>query len=100
MARPLQPRTCRCDPKARYFKPRGVPLSQLEEESLALDEMEALRLADLEGLYHETAATRMKVSRATFGRILENARRKVARALLEGKALRIEEKPGPEAYLP
>ena len=55
-----------------------------------MDEVEALRLADYEGLYHENAAQRMKISRATFGRILGQARHKVAEALLKGKALRIE----------
>lgn len=63
---------------------------KLEEVSLHMDEVEALRLADYEGLYHEDAAQRMKISRATFGRILDQARRKVAEALLKGKALRIE----------
>jgi len=65
-------------------------LFKLEEVSLHMDEVEALRLADYEGLYHEDAAQRMKISRATFGRILDQARRKVAEALLKGKALRIE----------
>lgn len=55
-----------------------------------MDEVEALRLADYEGLYHEDAAQRMKISRATFGRIIDQARHKVAEALLKGKALRIE----------
>jgi predicted DNA-binding protein (UPF0251 family)/predicted Fe-Mo cluster-binding NifX family protein len=62
----------------------------LEEVSLALDELEALRLADLTALHHEPAAEQMGVSRATFGRILERARRKVADALINGKALRME----------
>lgn len=57
---------------------------------LAVDEFEALRLADLEGLYHAQAAERMGVSRRTFGRIIESARRKVARTLADGLALRIE----------
>jgi predicted DNA-binding protein (UPF0251 family) len=65
-------------------------LRELEEVVLALDELEALRLADREGQYHQAAARRMKVSRATFGRILETARHKVADALLRGKALRID----------
>lgn len=73
-----------------YFKPRGIPLFQLEEISLSLDELEAIRLADDEGRYHEDAATAMKVSRATFGRILNKARSKVAEAIVHGKALRIE----------
>lgn len=57
---------------------------------LGLDELEAVRLADLEGLYHEEAGKQMGVSRATFGRIVQNARKKIALALVEGKALHIE----------
>ena len=72
-----------------YFKPRGVPMTALEEVALSVDELEALRLADLQGLYHDGAAARMGVSRATFGRIVETARRKVAEALVLGKALKI-----------
>jgi uncharacterized protein len=77
-------------PKVTYFKPRGIPLIHLEESSLEMDELEAIRLADYEGLYHTEAAERMGISRATFGRIIESAHRKVAIALIEGKALRIE----------
>lgn len=73
-----------------YFKPRGIPLVELEEVSVRLDELEAIRLADYEGLYHEDAAQKMKISRATFGRILDEARHKVAEAILKGKALKIE----------
>jgi len=100
MARPVSPRHVCCDPKARYFKPRGIPLSELAEETLGVDELEAVRLADLEGFYHEKAAKRMRVSRATFGRILENARKKIARVLVEGKALRIEESSKSSGYIP
>ena len=80
-------------PAARYFKPQGIPLCALEELALEPDELEALRLADFQGLYHEGAAEHMRISRATFGRILENARRKVADALLHGKALRLVQPP-------
>lgn len=73
-----------------YFKPRGVPMSQLEEVVLSVEELEALRLAHLEGLYQQEAAARMQVSRATFGRILDAAHKKVTRALVQGSALRIE----------
>ncbi len=90
MARPVRPRCIGCRPGALYFKPRGIPLVDLDEVRLALDEMESIRLADLEGLYHEDAAREMGVSRATFGRILQGARRKVAEAIVGGKALRIE----------
>lgn len=64
-------------------------MAELEAVALSVDELEALRLADLEGLYHDGAARRMGVSRATFGRIVETARRKVAEALVGGKALKI-----------
>lgn len=72
------------------FKPAGVPVRELEEVSLALDELEAVRLADLEGLYQEEAAARMNVSRQTFANILASGRRKIAEAIVAGKALRIE----------
>lgn len=92
MSRPKKERCIRCQPNALYFKPRGIPLIHLEEIDLSLDELEAIRLADYEGLYHEQAAERMNISRPTFGRILGEARRKIAEALVEGKALRIEGK--------
>ncbi len=77
-------------PESNYFKPRGIPLSMLEEVNLTVDELEAMRLADLDGLYQEQAAEKMKVSRQTFGRIIESAHKKVAEALVKGKALKIE----------
>lgn len=90
MPRPCKFRNISHCPEAAYFKPRAIPLSQLEEVVLAFDELESLRLADLEGKYHEAGAVRMGVSRQTFGNILESARRKVADALVNSKALRIE----------
>ena len=77
-------------PGVDYFKPRAVPLATVEEVRLPVEELEALRLAHLEGLYQQEAAERMGISRATFGRLLEAAHRKVTRALVEGCALRIE----------
>jgi len=77
-------------PGVTYFKPAGIPLRNLEEVVVTLDELEALRLADLEGLYQEQAAEQMKISRPTFSRVAEAARRKVADALINGKALRLE----------
>jgi predicted DNA-binding protein (UPF0251 family) len=65
-------------------------VDRLEQVVMTLDEFEAIRLADLEGLYHETAAETMRVSRPTFGRIVEAAHRKIADALVHGKALRME----------
>ncbi len=72
------------------MKPEGVSPRDLEQIVMGFDEAEALRLADFEGLYQEAAARSMGVSRQTFGRIIEAARHKVANALLNGKALRIE----------
>jgi len=90
MPRPKKYRCIRCKPDATYFKPRGIPLLQLEEISLTADELEAIRLADYKGLYHEEAAPKMKISRQTFGRILHGARKKVSECLIKGKALKIE----------
>src|SRR5512136_587500 len=90
MARPRNCRHIGSMPQTVYFKPRGIPLSSLEEVHLTIDEFEAIRLADLESLYQEQAAEKMKVSRPTFGRIIESAHKKVAEALVQGKALKIE----------
>lgn len=90
MPRPQHCRRVAGLPPCRRFKPAGVPGRTLPESVLTLDEYEAFRLADGEGLYHEQAAKRMGVSRPTFGRVLESARKKVAQALAEGWAIRIE----------
>lgn len=90
MSRPRKFRCTECEPNSCYFKPKGIPLRYLEEVFIGLDELEALRLADLEGLYHQDAAEKMKISRATFGRILEGARHKIAEAIIKGKALKLE----------
>ncbi|MDY7018269.1 MAG: DUF134 domain-containing protein [Nitrospirota bacterium] len=90
MPRPKISRFIRTIPAITYFKPRGVPMSRLEEVRLGVDELEALRLCDMEGLYHDKAADLIGVSRQTLGRILEQARKKVIEALVHGKALRIE----------
>lgn len=92
MARPKKCRCVNASPHAVYFKPRGIPLMELDEVTIDLDEFEAIRLADFEGLYHEDAAGKMKISRPTFGRILSAARRKIAEGLIQGKALKIEVK--------
>ena len=90
MARPAKPRFVTGEPCVDFFKPRGITLRELEEERLSVEELEALKLADIEGLYQEDAAERMEVSRPTFQRVLKSARGKVARCLVEGKALGIE----------
>lgn len=87
--RPPKDRWVAFNPDVCYFKPRGVPLVNLEEVHLTLDECEALRLADLLNLSQAEGGRQMGVSRATFGRILQQARRRVSEALVEGKAIRI-----------
>ena len=90
MSRPCCLRRISFMPGVQYFKPAGIPLSELDEMTVTLDELEALRLADLKGFYQEEAAKKMNVSRPTFARIVEEARRKVADALIHGKAIRLE----------
>ena len=77
-------------PQVTFYKPRGVPLSVLQQVNLTFDELEAIRLADFQGLYQEQAAEKMNISRQTFGRIIESAHKKIADALVNGKALSIE----------
>jgi uncharacterized protein len=90
MARPKCCRRVGQEPACTMFRPVGVPVSLLDIIVLSVDEFEALRLADLEGLYQEQAAERMNISRQTFGRIVGAARHKVARALADGLVVRIE----------
>ena len=89
----FKPRAKRClcfKPNVSYFKPRGVPLRQLKEVNLRADEMEAIKLHDHDGLTHKKAATAMNVSQPTFSRILDRAYKKVAQALVEGQAIKID----------
>lgn len=89
MVRPIKLRRVLFNPNVVYFKPRAVPLSALEEVGLSIDELEALRLCDLKDLKQEEAAKKMKVSQSTLQRILTSARKKIAEALIEGKAIKI-----------
>lgn len=77
-------------PSETYYKPAGIPLRELEEVNLTIEELEAIRLKDLEGLDQEKCATQMGISRTTFQRVLYVARSKIAEALVKGKAIRIE----------
>ncbi|MEI6092654.1 MAG: DUF134 domain-containing protein [bacterium] len=90
--RPKKGRKTCCKPCSNYFKPRGIPLSDLCEITLAPDEIEAIKLADLEGLYQDDAAKKMKISRQTFGRIIKSAHKKISDAIINGKALKIEDR--------
>ncbi|PIZ89568.1 MAG: hypothetical protein COX89_00915 [Candidatus Nealsonbacteria bacterium CG_4_10_14_0_2_um_filter_37_10] len=92
MARPIKPRRVFFDPKVTYFKPRAVPLSMLEEVGLNIDELEALRLCDYKNLEQTEAAKKMKISQSTLQRILTSTRKKLAQALIEGKAIKIRKK--------
>jgi len=89
MPRPPIERAVGSVPRVTLFKPAGVPGRDLEQLDLAIDELEAIRLVDLEGLSHEQAAAAMGVSRQTVGRVLERGRAKVAEALVGGKAILI-----------
>jgi len=90
MPRPTKDRVVEFVPHFDIFKPAGVPMDQLEELTITVEELEALRLKDMEGLDQEICAERMQVSRPTFQRVLNNAHLLVAKALVEGKALRIK----------
>lgn len=88
MARPTKERRIEFIPEVKFFKPAGIPMNRIEEVSLTMEEIEAVRLKDLEGLNQEEAAEKMNVSRPTFQRILVEARQKIAESLIRGKAIR------------
>ena len=90
MARPEKLRCVARLPNVGFFKPAGIPANTLQGIRLSLEEVEAIRLKDLEGLEQEKCARQMHISRPTFHRILESARKKVADALINGKAIQIE----------
>jgi predicted DNA-binding protein (UPF0251 family) len=90
MARPTKCRRISTIPGVTYFKPAGIPIRDLEEVCLSVEEIEAIRLKDLQGLEQEQGANSMQISRPTFQRILASAREKIADVLLNGKALRID----------
>ena len=90
MPRPTKCRRVAFLPNVTYFKPAGIPMRALEEVRLSVEEAEAIRLKDLGGLEQEEGAERMNISRPTFQRVLSSARQKMADALLNGKAMRIE----------
>lgn len=88
--RPKKTRWIKCAPQERCFKPLCRPLSKLDNVYLTIDEFEAVRLSCLEGLKQIDAAKKMKISRPTFSRIETSAHKKIADALVNIKALRIE----------
>lgn len=90
MPRPRLCRRIRFRPNVTFFKPAGIRMAGLEETVLAPDEFEAVRLKDLEGLEQEEAARKMNISQPTFHRIVTSGRKKIAEAIVKGKAIRIE----------
>ena len=88
--RPKKIRHINFNPETTYFKPRGIPMSSLEENILTVDELETIRLKNYKRLDQTKCAKKMKVSQSTFQRILCLANQKIADALINGKAIKIE----------
>ena len=87
-----RPRLCRkieFSPNITYFKPQGVPMRELKILELTTEELESLRLKNIEGLDQEEAAKKMNTSQSTFQRILSSAYKKITEALIKGKAIKI-----------
>ncbi len=89
MPRPRIPRRLRFKPNVYYFKPRGVPMWKLEEVTIQPDEIEAIKLHDLDGLDQTASAEKMNISQPTFARILSRTYKKIARAIIRGQAINI-----------
>lgn len=89
MPRPTKFRRVEFFPEDTYFIPWGKPKCEIEEIVLKIEELEAMRLKDIEDLNQEECAEKMHVSRQTFQIIIDTARKKIAMALTEGKAIRI-----------
>jgi predicted DNA-binding protein (UPF0251 family) len=85
-----KPRTCKCRFKGKAFKPTGIPMSEVEQVPLLREELEVLKLCDLDDLTQAETGARMGVSRGTIQRILAAARKKVAKALSKGQAIVFE----------
>jgi len=92
MPRPKLHRRICFNPEIKYFKPRGVTMKELEEIELMPEELEALRLKNVEDFDQNECAKKMHTSQSTFQRILSSAYKKISLALIEGKAIRITEK--------
>jgi len=100
MPRPHRGRKIEHQPGCTYFKPAGVPVKQLKTTTLALDELEAMRLVDGEGLKQTEAAEKMEISQSTIARVLAAGRKKVALALAHGDALRFCQGDAPLDFVP
>lgn len=91
MSRPKLPRICKCNPCSCHFKPQGVPMRLLEEVILLPDEFEAIKLYEVDEFSQIQASEKMNISQPTFARILASANKKIAEALVKGKAIKIED---------
>jgi len=89
MVRPRKLKFVNFVPEITYFKPQGVPLRDLDEVVLTLDELESLRLSDFDNLSQSEGADKMQVHQSTFQRTLIRARKKLTDALIGGKAIKI-----------
>ncbi len=87
--RPKINRCLRFKPDVYYFKPRGIPLRKLEEILLLPDELEAIKLYEVDCLDQKHSAEKMEISQPTFARILNSALKKVSSAIIKGKAIKI-----------
>lgn len=90
MPRPCKRRRIRGRPNSSYFKPSGKRMIDLEETLLSMPEFEAIRLVDLEEISQEQAGVKMQISQSTLSRILKTGRKKIADAIVNGKAIKIE----------
>ena len=90
MPRPRIPRRVWFRPGVTQFRPTGPGISSIDEVVLTMDEFEAIRLKDYEDLDQTESAKRMGISQPTFQRVYESARKKIADAIVNGKAIRIE----------
>ena len=90
MSRPCKKRLIKFNPSVTYYKPAGIPISELEEIVLEKDEVQALKLCDSDGLNQKDASRKMQVSQPTFNRILSSGRKKLSFAITSGKAIKIK----------
>ncbi|MGM5483594.1 MAG: DUF134 domain-containing protein [Nanobdellota archaeon] len=90
MVRPKKSRNINFIPEVTYFKPRSIPLNLLKEVEITFDELEAMRLADIEKFNQKNGAEKMNVHQSTFQRTLNKGREKIVDALVNGKAMKIE----------
>ena len=89
MVRPCVRRRIRGNPGSSYFKPAGIRMIDLEESVLDMPEFEAIRLVDLKGISQDEAGAKMQISQSTLSRVLKSGRKKIADAVVNGKAIKI-----------